>query len=198
MKTSSARVVFCLALCTLLGVPPGAAAESAGRYLRPVLVDGMAFPLARTDWYSVINFSDDWHEPRMRLIDGVWRQVGFHEGNDIFAEPGTPVRTVIDGAVEQVGWTFYSGWRVGVRGSDGRYWFYAHLSRFAPGIHVGAPVRAGDELGAVGNTGYSDEPGHSGEFIYHLHIGIQETSGVWVNPYPLMRRLYRASVDGAQ
>ena len=188
------------ALVIIVGLALGTSAPvGAGRrYLAPVVYDGKVFPLARSDWYSVINFSNDWHNPRMRLIDGVWRQVGVHEGTDIFAEPGTPVRSVTSGVIEQVGWTFYSGWRVGVRSSDGRYWFYAHLIRFAPGIEVGSTVAPGDELGAVGNTGYGFEPGHSGEFIYHLHIGIQEPSGVWVNPYPTMKKLYRAAVGESQ
>lgn len=196
MKPIARVVVLCLALTIAAG--SRGAARSEGRYLPPVLEGGMSFPLARTDWYSVINFSDDWHQPRMRLTGGVWEQTGFHEGTDIYAEPGTPVRAVLGGTVEQIGWTFYSGWRVGIRGTDGRYWFYAHLSTFAPGIGVGSTVESGDELGAVGNTGYGFEPGHSGEFIYHLHIGVQEPSGVWVDPYPIVKRLYRAAVDRPQ
>lgn len=157
-------------------------------------IAGMVWPVDRSDWYAVINFSNDWHAPRMRLIDGRWRQVGVHEGNDIFAEPGTPVRAVLGGTIERIGWTFYSGWRVGIRGTDGRYWFYAHLGRYPAELIVGQPVAAGDAIGTVGNTGYGDDPGHSDEFIYHLHLGIQETDGRWVNPYPLMRKLYRAEV----
>ncbi|HEV3472637.1 MAG TPA: M23 family metallopeptidase, partial [Actinomycetota bacterium] len=140
----------------------GPASSRAAAGLEPQA--GMVFPVARSDWYSVINFTDDWHAPRMRLIDGRWRQVGVHEGNDIYAEPGTPIRAVLGGTIEQVGWTFYSGWRVGIRGSDGRYWFYAHMRRFAPGIGVGRTVDAGDVLGEVGNTGYGEDPGHDDEF----------------------------------
>jgi murein DD-endopeptidase MepM/ murein hydrolase activator NlpD len=190
-----------LATCAviLLGVGTAMAARTAsdggGDWLPPVAVDDMTFPVARSNWLSVINFRDDWHAPRMRLVGGRWRQIGFHEGNDIFAEPGTPVRAILGGTVERVGWTFYSGWRVGVRGDDGRYWFYAHLKRFARGIQEGVPVSTGERIGYVGNTGYGAEPGHSGEFIYHLHVGIQEPGGTWVNPYPLMRRLYRAAVE---
>ncbi|MDQ3958257.1 MAG: M23 family metallopeptidase [Actinomycetota bacterium] len=159
----------------------------------------MVFPVARSRWYSVINFRDDWHAPRLRLTPSGWRLEGRHEGNDIFAEPGTPVLAVIGGTVERIGWTFYSGWRVGVRGLDGRYWFYAHLSEFGPGVRVGAPVAAGQVLGAVGNTGYGADPGHRDEFTYHLHLGIQDPDGTWRNPYPLVRRLYDAAVkDGAR
>lgn len=157
----------------------------------------MVFPVVRSDWYSVINFRDDWHAPRMRVLpDGTWELTGYHEGNDVFAEPGTPVVAVLGGRVEQIGWTFYSGWRVGIRGADGRYWFYAHLSRFAPGLTIGTPVAAGQPLGEVGNTGYGATPGHRDEFTYHLHLGIQEVDGTWTNPYPLVSRLYDAAVRG--
>ncbi|MGH2746935.1 MAG: M23 family metallopeptidase [Actinomycetota bacterium] len=189
------RIALLLALSSLSLLPasePVDAAASIG-YLAPVSDGGMVFPVARSRWFSVINFADDWHAPRMRLVEGKWRQVGVHEGNDIFAEPGTPVRAVTSGVVERLGWTFYSGWRVGIRDGQGRYWFYAHLRRFAPGIGVGSPVAPGDALGEVGNTGYGADPGHRDEFIYHLHIGIQQPDGSWSNPYPLMRRLYRAA-----
>jgi murein DD-endopeptidase MepM/ murein hydrolase activator NlpD len=161
-------------------------------YYRPVIVDGFAFPVARANWLSVIETGDDWHDPRFRLIDGRWQPVGFHEGNDIVAEEGTPVLSASAGTVEAVGWTFYSGTRVGVRGTDGKYYFYAHLSEVAPGMAVGTPVEAGEELGRVGNTGYGP-PGREDEFPPHLHFGIEGPSG-WENPYPLVRRLYRASV----
>ncbi|MGH2710940.1 MAG: M23 family metallopeptidase [Actinomycetota bacterium] len=161
-------------------------------YYRPVVVGGFTFPVARTNWLSVIEHGDDWHDPRFRLIGGEWQLVGVHEGNDITAEKGTPILSVTAGHVEAVGWTFYSGTRVGVRGDDGKYYFYAHMSRIAGGISVGTPVGPGTVLGAVGNTGYGD-PGHEDEFPPHLHIGIEGPNG-WENPYPLVRRLYRRSV----
>ncbi|HET6770286.1 MAG TPA: M23 family metallopeptidase [Actinomycetota bacterium] len=166
-------------------VPPPA-------YYRPVMLDGMTFPVARSNWFSVIEFDNDWHEPRLRLIGGKWRQVGVHEGTDISAEKGTPVLSASEGRVEAMGWTFYSGDRVGIRGVDGNYYFYAHLSAFAPGIAVGAPVRPGTVLGLVGNTGYGDS-GHEDEFPPHLHFGIQASD--WINPYPLLVRLYRRSAS---
>lgn len=171
--------------------PLAATVSAAVDYEPPEPGADLVFPVARSDWYSVINFSDDWHAPRMRKVDGKWRQVGVHEGNDIFAEPGTPVRSVAAGVVERVGWLFYSGWRVGIRDDEGRYWFYAHLARFAEGLSEGQRIEAGDRIGSVGNTGYGARPGHRDEFVHHLHLGIQEASGEWVNPYPLMKRLYR-------
>jgi murein DD-endopeptidase MepM/ murein hydrolase activator NlpD len=184
MRRLGSLIVF---VTMLVSTTAGAWSQAA--YRRPVVRRGFAFPLARSDWYSVINFRNDWHAPRMRLVGGRWKQIGVHEGTDVFAEPGTPVLAVTGGRVEQVGWLFYSGWRVGVRAPDGRYWFYAHLSRYAPSARVGSEVEAGDVLGYVGNTGYGD-PGHEDEFTYHLHLGIQEPDGSWTNPYPLVRRLY--------
>ena len=184
------RTRLALMLALLVLFPAGGA--SAQTYLAPVKHRGATFPLARSHWYSVINFSNDWHAPRMRLIGGRWRQVGVHEGTDIFAEPGTPVLAVVPGVVERVGWTFYSGWRVGIRDSQGRYWFYAHLDG-PPTLAVGQRVEAGWEVGGVGNTGYGNVPGHKNEFTYHLHLGIQRADGVWVNPYPTVKRLYRVA-----
>jgi murein DD-endopeptidase MepM/ murein hydrolase activator NlpD len=192
-----ARFAFLTAI-TLAWLPPvpGAAGEPLAvappSYYRPVVVDGFTFPVARSNWLSVIETGNDWHDPRFRLINGEWQLVGVHEGNDIVAEEGTPIMSMTAGTVEAVGWTFYSGTRVGVRGSDGKYYFYAHLSEVAPGLGVGMAVQAGDVLGRVGNTGYGD-PGHEDEFPPHLHVGIEGPGG-WENPFPLVRELYRRSV----
>lgn len=187
----SLRRVLSLAVLALSLAGVGAVrAEVApsGSYVPPE-PKAKVFPVARSEWYSVINFKDDWLAPRRRFVGGRWRQVGFHEGNDIFAEPGTPVRAITDGVVEQAGWLFYSGWRVGIRSDDGRYWFYAHLAE-PPGVSLGHRVEAGQTIGLVGNTGYGNTPGHKDEFSAHLHVGIQEPTDEWVNPYPLMKRLY--------
>jgi murein DD-endopeptidase MepM/ murein hydrolase activator NlpD len=199
----SIRALVTLALAVGLLPQPAPAANGASAptsepvlpspaWYRPVVTDGFVFPVARANWLSVIQFSNDWHDPRFRLINGQWQLVGFHEGNDILAEKGTPILAATGGTVEAVGWTFYSGTRVGVRGTDGKYYFYAHLSVVAPGIVVGAPVQAGDVLGLVGNTGYGP-PGHEDEFPPHLHFGIEGPGG-WENPFPLVRMLYRGSV----
>lgn len=162
-------------------------------FFRPVVVDGKAFPVARSNFLSLLEFPNNWHAPRLRLINGKWLLVGLHLGIDIVAERGTPVVAMERGVVENVGWTFYSGTRVGVRGVDGRYYLYAHLSSVDPHVRPGAGVIAGSLLGRVGNTGYGP-PGHRDEFPPHLHFGIEAASAVWVNPYPTLVRLYRALV----
>lgn len=189
-RTSTAGMVMVLALTVAVPAPSGARAG----FKEPVPSEGMVFPVARSNWYSVISFTHDWHLPRLRKIEGRWRLVGYHEGNDIFAEPGTPIHAVIGGRVEAAGWLFYSGWRVGIRGDDGRYWFYAHMEE-PPVVVTGQRVAAGDVIGAVGNTGYGEAPGHRDEFLPHLHLGISESGGTWTDPYPLLRRLYRRAVN---
>jgi murein DD-endopeptidase MepM/ murein hydrolase activator NlpD len=165
-------------------------------YYRPVVMDGKAFPVARSNYLALVEFPDSWHAPRLRLVNGKWLLVGVHEGIDILAERGTPVISMEPGVVENVGWTFYSGTRVGVRGVDARYYFYAHLSHVEPGIAVGAKVSTGTVLGLVGNTGYGP-PGHRDEFPPHLHFGI-EVGLEWVNPFRTLVSLYAATVRGTE
>ena len=165
---------------------------AAPGYYRPVISGGKAFPVARSNFLSIIRINSDWHAPRLRLIGGRWLLVGVHEGIDITGEEGTPILSMTPGSVENVGWTFYSGTRVGVRGVDGRYYFYAHLSSVARGIVSGARVVAGQILGRLGNTGYGP-PNHRDEFPPHLHFGI-EAGNTWVDPYATLVRLYDATV----
>jgi murein DD-endopeptidase MepM/ murein hydrolase activator NlpD len=163
--------------------------------MKPVIADGKAFPVLLPIDGRWLNWRDTYGAPRMRFIGGVWKQVGVHQGIDIFAERGSPVVSIAPGTVENVGWTFYSGWRVGVRGSDGRYYFYAHLLQsFAAGIGQGAQVTAGQLLGFLGSSGYGPE-GTSEEFPPHLHFGLQERSGSWSNPQEMLKRLYETSVS---
>jgi murein DD-endopeptidase MepM/ murein hydrolase activator NlpD len=176
-----------------LAARPAAAIVQAPAYYRPVIASGKSFPLARSNYLSYLEFPDNWHAPRLRLVNGKWLLIGVHEGIDLSAERGTPILSMEPGVVENVGWTFYSGTRVGVRGVDGRYYFYAHLSKVQPGIVVGAPVEAGTVLGLVGNTGYGP-PGHRNEFPHHLHFGIMVGSE-WINPYPTLVLLYAANVQ---
>jgi murein DD-endopeptidase MepM/ murein hydrolase activator NlpD len=175
-----------------LDAHPASAIASAPAYYRPVISFGKSFPIARSNYLSYLEFPNNWHAPRLRLVNGKWLLIGVHEGIDISAERGTPILSMEPGVVENVGWTFYSGTRVGVRGVDGRYYFYAHLSKVQPGIVVGASVHAGTVLGLVGNTGYGP-PGHRDEFPPHLHFGI-EVGNQWVNPYPTLVLLYAATI----
>ena len=143
---------------------------------------------------------------------GVSRSFGFqrkHLGNDLMGALGTPIVAVEGGVVEAMGWNRYGGWRIGIRSFDSRrYYYYAHLQKdhpFAQGLAVGDIVQAGDVIGFMGRTGYSDtENGNNIETV-HLHFGLELVfdesqkecnSEIWINVYDIVRLLsqHRATV----
>ena len=111
---------------------------------------------------------------------GAVRTYGYtrpHLGHDLMAAVGTPVVAVESGTVEIMGWNRYGGWRIGIRSADKkRYWYYAHLRQnrpFAENLKEGDKVCAGDVIGYVGRTGYSDTENTNGITESHLHLGLE-------------------------
>jgi len=92
---------------------------------------------------------------KARVADdfGAARQIGAHQGNDIFAAFGSPVLAVADGRLNRVGTLPISGNRLWLKTERGDAFFYAHLSAFSPEAVSGRKVEAGTLLGFVGNTG---------------------------------------------
>ncbi|MBR6747541.1 MAG: polysaccharide deacetylase family protein [Clostridia bacterium] len=133
------------------------------------------------------------------------RSFGFkrvHLGNDLMGAVGTPVIAVEDGVVEALGWNRYGGWRVGIRSGNGRrYYYYAHLRRGHPYVKTlkeGDTVKAGDVIGYLGMTGYSDREDVNNITTPHLHFGLQlifdesqkeSNSEIWVDVYELVELL---------
>lgn len=142
---------------------------------------------------------------------GAGRSFGFrrkHLGNDLMGGLGTPIVAVEGGVVEAMGWNRYGGWRVGIRSFDNkRYYYYAHLQKdhpFAVGLEVGDFVQAGDLIGFMGRTGYSDQENVNNIEAVHLHFGMELVfdesqkecdSEIWINVYDIVRLLsaHRAS-----
>lgn len=136
---------------------------------------------------------------------GVSRNFGFsrkHLGNDLMGALGTPIVAVEGGVVEAMGWNRYGGWRIGIRSFDSkRYYYYAHLQKdhpFAENISVGDMVNAGDVIGFMGRTGYSDQENVNNIETVHLHFGLQLIfdesqkeclSEIWINVYDIVRLL---------
>jgi len=104
-----------------------------------------------------------------------------HEGTDLFSPEGTPIVSVCDGIVEKAGWNRLGGERVGIRGFDGNYYYYAHLQEISPKIYIGKKVTKGEILGKMGHTGDAITTPD------HLHFGIELPTGQWINPYPFLR-----------
>ena len=133
------------------------------------------------------------------------RTFGFarkHLGHDMMGALGTPIVAVEGGIVEAMGWNRYGGWRIGIRSADNkRYYYYAHLQKdhpFADGLEIGDVVQAGDLIGFMGRSGYSDKPNTNNIETVHLHFGIQLVfdesqkeclSEIWINPYHIVRLL---------
>jgi len=144
---------------------------------------------------------------------GVRRSFGFerkHLGNDLMGSLGTPIIAVEGGVVEAMGWNRYGGWRIGIRSFDSkRYYYYAHLKKdtpFADGLHIGDIVQAGDIIGFMGRTGYSDKENVNNIEAVHLHFGMELIfdesqkeclSEIWIDVYDIVRLLssHRSSVS---
>jgi len=118
--------------------------------------------------YKYISSPFSYH--RYDPVVHVWRP---HYGVDYAAPTGTPVHAAADGRVIWARRDGGYGNLVVIR-SFGRYkTYYAHLRRFARGIHKGMHVHQGELIGYVGQTGEATGP--------HLHFGIM-VNGRWRNP----------------
>jgi murein DD-endopeptidase MepM/ murein hydrolase activator NlpD len=111
---------------------------------------------------------------------GSFRSQGAHQGNDLFADFGTPVVAVADGVIANVGSLPISGNRLWVYADGGDQFFYAHLASFAPAAVNDRHVEAGTILGYTGNTGDA-EPTPP-----HLHFEIHPDGGKAVDPHPFL------------
>ncbi len=143
-------------------------------------------------------YSDDWGAERPGFAGAT------HEGTDIFAEKGTPVRSMVSGVVEENtnnnenSYSEVGGYNVMIRATEdvgpvkkGDLLLYAHMQE-PPSVGPGDEVTAGEEIGKVGATGYGPEVTRD-EFDPHLHVGwytedesrADSPSGA-MNPYPLL------------
>lgn len=111
------------------------------------------------------SFFNDWGFPR-----GTNR---YHEGTDLFAPLGTPVRAPVGGRIEFIVGSI-GGYQFTLDGVDGIRYLGSHLDSFEGSRRT---VSAGEIIGYVGNSGNAQGARH------HLHFGMY-TKGLAVNPYP--------------
>ncbi len=110
-----------------------------------------------------------------------------HEALDMPAARGTPVVAVDDGRVAKLFTSAAGGLTVYEFDPTGAFcYYYAHLDRYAPGLHDGQPLKKGDVIGFVGTTGNAPPE------VPHLHFTIFKlgADGRWwqgtpLDPYPL-------------
>lgn len=147
------------------------------KHFKTINLDAHVFPVPTTYNYS---YKGTWGANRG------WGGRRIHEGTDLFADYGTPVRSTSYGVIEVKGWNNFGGWRIGIRDNHNSYHYYAHLSSFSKSIKIGDIVKPGTIIGYVGSSGYGKE-GTSGKFPPHLHYGIYKFNGrtEWAfDPYP--------------
>ncbi|SBT51218.1 M23 family metallopeptidase [Micromonospora narathiwatensis] len=96
-----------------------------------------------------------------------------HSGVDLVAPEGTPYVAIHAGTVTKAGWFGGYGYAVIVQHADGSEAIYGHSSEV--NVQEGQQVKAGDQLGLVGNTGHS--------YGSHLHLEIH-VNGQPLDPVP--------------
>ncbi len=110
---------------------------------------------------------------RFHPILGVWKA---HLGVDYGAATGTPVRSVGDGVVEFAGVQNGYGNVVIIKHRNNHTTLFGHLSRI--NVRKGATVSQGQNIGAVGATGWATGP--------HLHFEFR-VNGVHHDPLTIAR-----------
>ena len=113
------------------------------------------FPVA-----GYATFTHDWHFPRYTPT------FHLHQGTDIFAATGTPVRSPADGTL-RLAQGGAGGLAAYVYQDDGGYYYMAHLSAFVKGQKNGTRVKIGDVVGFVGDTGNAQ--GGSPHVHFEIH-----------------------------
>lgn len=178
-SVSEALVTWPEHTCT----PEASAAVSGGANYRPRLIDqvGPALPFALlmpVDGAVTAAVYPSFGDPRSggRL----------HEGVDIMAPRGTPIRPAAPGFVTRLSTTDLGGISVTLVGDGGVRYFYTHLDSIAAGLEEGQYVEVTDVIGYVGNTG------NAAATAPHLHFGVYLGGlGTWcgwrpIDPLPLL------------
>lgn len=112
-----------------------------------------------------------------------------HDAIDIMAPLGTPVLAAIDGKIARFFDSELGGITIYQLTDDGKFvLYYAHLQKRADGIVEGMPIKKGQIVGYVGDTG------NAGAGNFHLHFSIARVidpkrywEGANINPYPLLK-----------
>jgi murein DD-endopeptidase MepM/ murein hydrolase activator NlpD len=106
-----------------------------------------------------------------------------HEGQDMFAKPGTPLLAVRDGIVVEKGNDGGRGNYVAIYSeSEDQTYVYLHMLR-PTGLRPGAEVAASAQVGAMGCTGSC--------YGTHLHFEVRLGKGIErkpIDPLPLLKR----------
>jgi murein DD-endopeptidase MepM/ murein hydrolase activator NlpD len=115
---------------------------------------------------------------------GAGRAGHIHQGQDVLAAEGLSVVAPLAGTIITTGYQAgAAGWYVAEQASDGLAFFYAHCQAGSVAVSAEQPVRAGQQLCRVGQTGDATAP--------HLHFeiwvgGWRVGSGYPIDPLPYL------------
>ena len=113
-----------------------------------------------------------WREDPVNPRPGEMR---FHRALDIAGKVGDPIKAALGGTVLHIGTDRNLGHFIILK-HDRYQTLYAHLSAFS--VAQGETVRQGQEIGKIGNTGYTTGP--------HLHFEVFQ-NGNRINPLDVIR-----------
>jgi len=112
-----------------------------------------------------------------------------HEAVDLLAPRNTPVHAVENGTIARLFFSKAGGTTIYQFDPSGQFcYYYAHLERYAGGLHDGQPVSKGDVIGYVGTSGNAPRN------TPHLHFAIFQLTdaqrwwqGTAIDPYLVFR-----------
>ena len=147
------------------------------------IVRPIAFPVL-----GPVRYGNGWGNCR----DGCARR---HIGTDMIGVRMQPLLAAVDGTITRIRYENEgtAGVVITITGADGWYYNYFHVNNDTPGtddgaagpawqvspqLTVGSPVRAGQVIGYMGDSGNAEGS------VPHLHFEIRQPDRTPVNPYP--------------
>jgi hypothetical protein len=153
------------------------------RQVAALWAGGRRGPLWTEGWRMPVSGKPSGSFGKRRVINGQPRSP--HNGEDIPAPAGTPVRAPNEAVVRLPGERYFGGNTVFLDHGGGLFTFYMHLSEIA--VREGQRVHAGDVIGRVGASGRATGP--------HLHWG-GRLNNARINPLHLLAPEDRMALDG--
>lgn len=108
--------------------------------------------------------------------DPISGAASYHTGIDMACPQGTSIKAAMSGTVVYANWSNVFGNYVIIKHIDGYQTLYGHMHKIK--VKQGQFVSQGQEIGLVGNTGYSTGP--------HLHFTVYK-NGKLVNPMSVLK-----------
>lgn len=118
-----------------------------------------------------------------------------HNGVDLLAEPGTPVRSPIDGTVHRINFTTTGMATITLGNDDGRevkFFYVAPVDgKSAQLLEPGSVIRAGQIIGSVEDLGEGYRDARTGRMKNHVHMRVSE-NGEPVDPFPWLAQWWES------